>query len=401
MIPRHLQNEVKAALSRQAAALLVGPRQSGKTTLSLELARERDAVYLDLEDQDDRARLTEPRLFLDALEDRLVVLDEIHRAPELFASLRGVIDRGRRRGKGLGRFLILGSASIDLLRQSSESLAGRVESLELMPLSLLEIEDSLAARDSLWLRGGFPQSWLAASDGDSLVWRRNFIRTYLERDIPQFGPRVPATTLERLWTMLAHRQGTLLNVSTLARSLEISARSVSRYIDLFVDLMLLRRLPPLHTNVGKRLVKSPKTYVRDSGLVHSLLGIPSLEELSGHPVIGESWEGFVIETLLGQLPWPSQASFYRTASGAEVDLVLDFPNGRRWAIEIKRSLSAKMSRGFRLALSDLNPAHAFVAHAGGERYPLSETVEAIGVRELALACRDNPGLGPQYPPMAY
>ena len=389
MIPRQLQKQVETALSRQAAVLLVGPRQSGKTTLSLELARRGDAVYLDLEDQDDRSRLEEPRLFLDALEDRLVVFDEIHRAPELFASLRGVIDRGRRRGKGIGRFLILGSASFDLLRQSSESLAGRVESLELMPLSLLEIEDSLSARNALWLRGGFPQSWLAASDGDSLVWRRNFIRTYLERDIPQFGPRVPATTLERLWTMLAHRQGSLLNVSTLARALETSARSIGRYIDLFADLMLLRRLPPLHANVGKRLVKSPKTYVRDSGLVHSLLGISSLEELSGHPVIGESWEGFVIETLLGQLPWPTQASFYRTVTGAEIDLVLDFPGGERWAIEIKRSLSAKMSRGFHMALADIAPSRAFVVHAGDDRYPLSKAVEAIGVRELAIACRDS------------
>lgn len=389
MIPRQLQKQVETALSRQAAVLLVGPRQSGKTTLSLELARRGDAVYLDLEDQDDRSRLEEPRLFLDALEDRLVVFDEIHRAPELFASLRGVIDRGRRRGKGIGRFLILGSASFDLLRQSSESLAGRVESLELMPLSLLEIEDSLSARNALWLRGGFPQSWLAASDGDSLVWRRNFIRTYLERDIPQFGPRVPATTLERLWTMLAHRQGSLLNVSTLARALETSARSIGRYIDLFADLMLLRRLPPLHANVGKRLVKSPKTYVRDSGLVHSLLGISSLEELSGHPVIGESWEGFVIETLLGQLPWPTQASFYRTVTGAEIDLVLDFPGGERWAIEIKRSLSAKVSRGFHMALADIAPSRAFVVHAGDDRYPLSKAVEAIGVRELAIACRDS------------
>ena len=389
MIPRQLQKQVETALSRQAAVLLVGPRQSGKTTLSLELARRGDAVYLDLEDQDDRSRLEEPRLFLDALEDRLVVFDEIHRAPELFASLRGVIDRGRRRGKGIGRFLILGSASFDLLRQSGESLAGRVESLELMPLSLLEIEDSLSARNALWLRGGFPQSWLAASDGDSLVWRRNFIRTYLERDIPQFGPRVPATTLERLWTMLAHRQGSLLNVSTLARALETSARSIGRYIDLFADLMLLRRLPPLHANVGKRLVKSPKTYVRDSGLVHSLLGISSLEELSGHPVIGESWEGFVIETLLGQLPWPTQASFYRTVTGAEIDLVLDFPGGERWAIEIKRSLSAKMSRGFHMALADIAPSRAFVVHAGDDRYPLSKAVEAIGVRELAIACRDS------------
>ncbi|MCY4017549.1 MAG: ATP-binding protein [Gammaproteobacteria bacterium] len=389
MIPRQLQKQVETALSRQAAVLLVGPRQSGKTTLSLELARRGDAVYLDLEDQDDRSRLEEPRLFLDALEDRLVVFDEIHRAPELFASLRGVIDRGRRRGKGIGRFLILGSASIDLLRQSGESLAGRVESLELMPLSLLEIEDSLSARNALWLRGGFPQSWLAASDGDSLVWRRNFIRTYLERDIPQFGPRVPATTLERLWTMLAHRQGSLLNVSTLARALETSARSIGRYIDLFADLMLLRRLPPLHANVGKRLVKSPKTYVRDSGLVHSLLGISSLEELAGHPVIGESWEGFVIETLLGQLPWPTQASFYRTVTGAEIDLVLDFPGGQRWAIEIKRSLSAKVSRGFHMALADIAPSRAFVVHAGDDRYPLSKAVEAIGVRELAIACRDS------------
>jgi len=389
MIPRQLQKQVETALSRQAAVLLVGPRQSGKTTLSLELARRGDAVYLDLEDQDDRSRLEEPRLFLDALEDRLVVFDEIHRAPELFASLRGVIDRGRRRGKGIGRFLILGSASIDLLRQSGESLAGRVESLELMPLSLLEIEDSLSARNALWLRGGFPQSWLAASDGDSLVWRRNFIRTYLERDIPQFGPRVPATTLERLWTMLAHRQGSLLNVSTLARALETSARSIGRYIDLFADLMLLRRLPPLHANVGKRLVKSPKTYVRDSGLVHSLLGISSLEELSGHPVIGESWEGFVIETLLGQLPWPTHASFYRTVTGAEIDLVLDFPGGQRWAIEIKRSLSAKVSRGFHMALADIAPSRAFVVHAGDDRYPLSKAVEAIGVRELAIACRNS------------
>jgi len=389
MIPRQLQKQVETALSRQAAVLLVGPRQSGKTTLSLALSRQRDAVYLDLEDQDDRSRLEEPRLFLDALADRLVVLDEIHRAPELFAALRGVIDRGRRRGKGIGRFLILGSASIDLLRQSSESLAGRVESHELMPLSLLEIEDSLSARNALWLRGGFPQSWLAASDGDSLVWRRNFIRTYIELDIPQFGPRVPATTLGRLWNMLAHRQGCLLNVSTLARALETSVRSVGRYIDLFVDLMLLRRLPPLHANVGKRLVKSPKTYVRDSGLVHSLLGISSLEALSGHPVIGESWEGFVIETLLGQLPWPTQASFYRTVTGAEIDLVLDFPGGERWAIEIKRSLAAKMSRGFHLALADLQPSRAFVVHAGDDRYPLSKAVEAIGVRELAIACRDS------------
>jgi len=341
MIPRILKSDVESALTRQAAALLLGPRQSGKTTLALEIARERGGVYLDLEDRDDRAKLAEPRLFLDALEDRLVVLDEIHRMPELFASLRGIIDCGRRRGKGAGRFLILGSASIALLKQASESLAGRIEQLELMPFSLLEVGDGRSSRESLWLRGGFPQSWLARSDADSLAWRRSFVRAYLERDVPQFGPRIPAAALERLWSMLAHRQGSLLNASYLANAMEISARSINRYIDLLVDLMLARRLPPLHANVGKRLVKSPKTYVRDSGLLHSLLGISSLEALSGHPVVGASWEGFAIETLLGRLAWPAAAT-------------------------------------------DLKPNRAFVVHAGSERYPLSDSVQAIGLRELAL-----------------
>jgi len=384
MIGRNLKADVESALARQAAALLLGPRQSGKTTLALEIARERDGVYLDLEDRDDRAKLAEPRLFLDALEDRLVVLDEIHRAPELFASLRGIIDRGRRRGKGVGRFLILGSASIALLKQASESLAGRIEQLELLPFSLLEVGGDRASRESLWLRGGFPQSWLADSDADSLLWRRSFVRAYLERDVPQFGPRVPAAALERLWSMLAHRQGSLLNASYLANAMEISARSINRYIDLFVDLMLARRLPPLHANIGKRLVKSPKIYVRDSGLVHSLLGISSFEALSGHPVMGASWEGFAVETLLGQLAWPAMAAFYRTAVGAEVDLVIDFPSGDRWAIEIKRSLAARMSRGFHVSLLDLKPNRAFVVHAGSQRYPLSDSVQAIGLQELAL-----------------
>ena len=384
MIPRLLKKDVEAALARQSAVMLLGPRQSGKTTLALEIARERDGVYLDLEDRDDRARLAEPRLFLDALEDKLVVLDEIHRTPELFASLRGIIDRGRRRGKGVGRFLILGSASITLLKQASESLAGRVEQLELMPFSVLEVGNDQSSRESLWLRGGFPQSWLAGSDSDSLVWRRNFVRAYLERDVPQFGPRVPAATLERLWSMLAHRQGSLLNSSDLARAMEVSTRSVNRYIDLFVDLMLMRRLPPLHSNVGKRLVKSPKTYVRDSGLVHSLLGISSLQALAGHPVVGASWEGFAIETLLGQVAWPATASFYRTAAGAEVDLVIDFSAGERWAIKIKRSRTARMSRGFHTALADIKPSRSFVVHAGAERYPLPGNVEAVGLQELAL-----------------
>ncbi len=380
---RGAKEQVLEALARQAAVALIGPHQVGKTTLALEIARTRDAVYLDLENGDDRGRLIEPNLFLESLEDRLVILDEIHRAPELFQTLRGVIDRGRRKGKGVGRFLMLGSVSIDLLRQSGESLAGRISYIHLGPFSVLEVEDRRADRERLWLRGGFPDSYLAASDRASLAWRRDFIRTYLERDIAAFGLRLPAAALERLWTMLAHNQGAILNASSLAHSLEASAQSVTRYIDLLADLLLVRRLTPLRANVGKRLVKSPKVYVRDSGLVHALLSIPSSVELAGHPVVGRSWEGWVIETLLSVLPWPSSASFYRTSAGAEVDLVIEHAGGETWAIEIKRSLSARVSRGFHIAREDLNPDRAFVAYAGDERYPVAEDVEAVGVRELA------------------
>ena len=387
MIPRIITSDVERALNRQAAVALIGPRQVGKTTLALEIARSRNALYLDLEDRDDRNRLTEPALFLDYLEDRLVILDEIHRMPELFQTLRGVIDRGRRRGKGKGRFLILGSASIDLLRQSGETLAGRIAYIDMAPLSALEVDDSRAPREQLWLRGGFPDSYLAESDEDSLALRRDFIRTYLERDVAVFGPRVPATTLERLWTMLAHCQGTMLNASMLARALEVSAQSVTRYIDLLADLLLLRRLPPFRANVGKRLVKSPKVYVRDSGLVHALLGVMSLEQLAGHPVVGESWEGYVIETLVSVLPPRATPYFYRTSVGAEIDLVIEHNDGTRWAIEIKRSLSASVGRGFHVACTDLKPARAFVVHAGDDRYPMSQTLEAISIRGLAADLR--------------
>ena len=390
MIPRLIEINVQKALSRQAAVALIGPRQSGKTTLALTIAEQREALYLDLEDANDRSRLSDPALFLDSLADRLVILDEIHRVPELFQPLRGIIDRGRRMGRGYGRFLILGSASIDLLRQSGESLAGRVSYLELTPFSALEVEDERAVRERLWLRGGFPDSYLAQDDEMSLAWRKDFIRTYLERDVAAFGPRIPAVTLERLWTMLAHRQGTLLNAATLAKSLEVSAQSVTRYIDLLADLLLVRRLPPLHANLGKRLVKSPKVYVRDSGLVHALLGIPSLTALAGHPVVGNSWEGFVIETLLAVLPWRASAHFYRTSAGAEIDLVIEHGSGERWAVEVKRSLSAKVSRGFHSACSDIGATRCFVVHAGEDRFPISETAEGIGVRELAstLAAMD-------------
>ncbi len=384
MIRRRITQSVRAALARQAAVALIGPRQVGKTTLAHEIAASTNALYLDLESRADRDKLAEPALFLKEHEDRLVILDEIHRVPELFQELRGLIDSGRRRGLRTGRFLILGSASIDLLRQSGESLAGRIEYVEMTPLDILEATSDASAITSLWVRGGFPDSFLAASDADSLAFRQNFIRTYLERDVPQFGRRIPAETLERLWTMLAHSQGTLLNASKLASGLSVSAPTVVTYIDLLVDLLLVRRLPPYHANTGKRLVKSPKVYVRDSGLVHALLGIGDYNTLAGHPVVGPSWEGFVIENLLAAAPDRTTASFYRTAAGAEIDLVLDLPGAHGlWAIEIKRSLTAGPGKGFHNAREDLRPKHSFIVYAGDDRYPVTKDITAIGIKEMA------------------
>lgn len=392
MIERRIKRHVTEALDRQAAVALIGPRQVGKTTLAQDIAEERGALYLDLEDTGDREKLSNPALFLRQYEDRLVVLDEIHRVPELFQTLRGVIDQGRRKGKRTGRFLILGSASIDLLRQSGESLAGRIEYVDMRPLDVTEAGGGEGVLDRLWIRGGFPDSFLAKRDRDSLKLRKSFIRTYLERDVPQFGPRIPAETLERLWTMLAHDQGALLNASRLAAGLSLTAPTVTKYIDLLVGLLLVRRLQPLHANIGKRLVKSPKVYVRDSGLLHALLGIEDYNELAGHPVIGASWEGFVIENLLSIVPDRTRASFYRTSAGAEIDLVLDMP-GRagRWAIEVKRALSAKPGKGFYQACEDIQPARSFVVYAGKERYPVSEDVQGIGVLEMAETLLDIAG----------
>jgi len=273
MIQRRVKQRVREALDRQAAVALIGPRQVGKTTLACELCEEQGALYLDLEDRDDRGKLSAPRLFLDQYEDRLVVLDEVHRTPELFQTLRGIIDRGRRKGKRTGRFLILGSASIDLLKQSGETLAGRIEYVDMHPLDIMEVGMLDNAMNQLWIRGGFPDSYLARSDEYSFNLRKNFIRTYLERDVFQFGLRIPATTLESLWMMLSHGQGSLLNASNLASSLSLSAPTVAKYIDLLVELLLVRKLRPYHTNVGKRLVKSLKVDVRASGILHALLGI--------------------------------------------------------------------------------------------------------------------------------
>lgn len=374
-------SKLKDALGRQAAVALLGPRQVGKTTLAYQIAEASDAIYLDLENPEDRQKLERADAYFREHEAKLIVLDEIHRAPELFARLRGVIDRQRRQGSKFGRFLILGSASIDLLKQSSESLAGRLAYVELGPLNILETGGATDVQQVLWLRGGFPDSFLARHDSDSYAWRQDFIRTYLERDVPMFGPRVPAETLRRLWTMMAHGQGTQFNASELARSLSISATTVSRYIDLLVDLLLVRRLPPYFVNVGKRLVKSPKLYVRDSGIQHALLGITTMDDLLGHPVVGASWEGFVIENIISVLPLLAQPFYYRTAAGAEIDLLLEFPGGERWAIEIK-SASTKPLRGFHEARDDLKPTRSFVVHAGSDRFEVSDGIEAISLHEI-------------------
>lgn len=276
---------------------------------------------------------------------------------------------------------------MDLLRQSAESLAGRIAHLELGPLDPWEVADDPSTRERLWLRGGFPDSFLAPDDTASLAWRGDFLRTYLERDIPQLGPRIPAETLRRFWTMLAHGQGALLNAARLAAALGASGQTVTRYIDLLCDLLLVRRLPALHRNVGKRLVRAPKVYVRDSGLTHGLLGLVDLEAVLGHPVAGASWEGFVIESLLAVAPARTAAAFYRTAAGAEVDLVLTLPDGRRWAIEIKRSLAPRLDRGFHEACRDLAPERAFVVYPGTARYPLERGAEAVGLVELGRGLR--------------
>ncbi len=363
--------------------VLLGPRQSGKTTLALELAGRIGALYLDLESEQDRAKLAEPELYLADHLDRLVVLDEIHRAPGLFPVLRGLIDRARRSRRRAGLYLLLGSASLDLMRQSGETLAGRVSYLELQPFDVLEVGATAADRDRLWLRGGFPESFLASSHRRSLSWRQDFIRSYLERDIPQLGPRIAADRLRRIWTMLAHHQGGVLNVAQLARNLGVDAKTAGGYIDLLVDLLLVRRLPPWHANVGKRLVKSPKVYIRDSGLVHALLGIADKDTLVSHPVLGASWEGFVVEQALAAAPEGTTGHFYRTSAGAEIDLLLNLRGGELWAIEIKRTLSPRPEKGFYHACADLSPARRFIVYPGDERYPLNAEVEAMPLAALA------------------
>ena len=381
MIKRSLFPKLIDAVKNNPAVALLGPRQVGKTTLALEAGRSFKAHYLDLESEQDRAKLSQPELYLADHQDKLVILDEVHRAPGLFPVLRGLIDRARRDGRRTTQYLLLGSASLDLLKQSGESLAGRIAYLELAPFNVLETPD--LPSDDLWVRGGFPESLLAPDASRSQRWRQDFIRTYLERDIPQFGLRIAAETLRRFWVMLAHHQGGLLNTAQFARNLGVDAKTAASYLDLLADLLIVRRLPAWHANVGKRLVKSPKVYVRDSGLVHALLNVTDKEALLAHPIVGQSWECFVIENLLVSAGDRSQGYFYRTGGGAEIDLLLAWPGGKLWAIEIKRSLSPTLERGFHAACADLAPARKFVVYPGRERYRLAPGIEVLSLEELA------------------
>lgn len=380
MIERATQATVAQRLRTNPAVVLLGPRQVGKTTLAHAVAREyAGAIMLDMEREADRAVLARPDLFLPQHRERLVVIDEVQLVPQLFSALRPEIDAERR----AGRFLLLGSASGALLRQSAESLAGRVAYVELAPLLAREVAYDLASLQTLWLRGGYPLSWLAADEAASFQWRQDFIQTFLLRDMAELGVRVPAETLRRFWTMLAHLQGQLFNASQLGQSLGGASHSTAtRHLDTLVDAMVVRRLPPFLANVGKRLVKSPKVYVRDSGFLHALLRLPGVHELQGHPIAGASWEGFVVEQVADSLPTMAQMGFYRTAAGAEIDLVID-AGGRRVGVEIKFASAPKPARGFWQAMEDLALDEALVAAPVPRGYPLADRVRVVPAQQVA------------------
>ena len=390
VIDRAIAPFLRSRLAAMPAVALLGPRQVGKTTLARRIGEsgQRPWEYLDLESPSDRRRLDDPEAYLRSKHDQLVVLDEIHRMPELLVCLRGLIDERRRSGERTGHFLLLGSASLDLV-QSSETLAGRVADVNLDGIGADEAASAGFGTEGAWVRGGFPDSLLTTSDRDSYRWRLDLIKSYLERDITLFAPGIPAETLRRLWTMLAHHTGGLLNSQQLAAGLSVSNPTVTRYLDLLVDLQLVRRLPPWTPNVGKRLVRSPRVYVRDSGIVHALLGLDSLDSVLGHPVAGMSWESYVIETLCGAVSPETAPYFYRTSNGAEIDLVLVSGGRPHTAVEIKRSPAQAVSRGFHTACDEMNISNRYVVSTTKDRFPVKNGVEAIGVVELARQLRSD------------
>ena len=375
MIPRDsLLKALNEALTRSPIVLLLGPRQSGKTTLARTLLDEDSVNYFDLEDPGRRAPVEEPLTALGPLEG-LVVIDEVQRRPDLFPVLRVLVDRSNTKV----RFLILGSASGDLLRQTSESLAGRIEQVTLGGFSLTELGGD--TQEDLWLRGGFPRSYLAASGEDSLAWRKNFTRTLLERDLPQWGVRVPSAALLRFWTMLAHYHAQTWNAAELARALGVSESTMRRHLDLLTDAFMIRQLQPFHANLRKRQVKSPKVYVRDSGILHQLLGMRSMKDLLSHPKVGASWEGFVIEQILSIEPH-DEAYFWGTHQGAEMDLILQ-RGAERLGVECKRTDAPRMTKSIRIAIEDLALGRVVVLYPGTKRFSIAERVEAVPLRAIA------------------
>ncbi len=392
MLNRRVNAQLAALLRANPVVALLGPRQVGKTTLARMVgdAMTRTSLYLDLERPSDRAKLADPELLLGRQGRKLTILDEVQRMPELFPVLRSLVDDRVRAGEKAGHFLVLGSASRDLLQQSSESLAGRIAYLQLAPFTLDEVDRPRRRTDleRLWLRGGFPGSYLAHDDATSLSWREQFVQTYLTRDLPQLGLHLPSAQLGRLWAMLAHGQGDQLNAARLAAGLGVSGNTIRRYLDVLTDLFMVRQLLPWSGNSRKRLVKTPKVYVRDSGLVHQLAGIVDLDMLLGHPLCGPSWEGFVIENLLAQMPSTWRASYYRTSAQAEIDLVLEGPRKQVLAIEIKRSLSPTLSKGYHFGFADIGATRGVVVTPEGDRFAMAKNIEAVPLRSFLVDLAD-------------
>lgn len=382
MLTRSITDRLQRSIEQYPAVALLGARQVGKTTLARVIAKQQSSIYLDLEAPEDLLKLSDPGSYLCDHDDKLVILDEIQRAPELFGVLRGIIDKNRRKGRPAGQFLLLGSASMDLLRQSSESLAGRISYIEMSGLNVLEAGETRNDLLQLWFKGGFPDAYLAGNEDLAMDWLENLIRTYLERDVPQMGFRVPANRLRRLWTMLAHNQGETANYSKLGGNLEIDGKTVNHYIDILVDLLLVRRLEPWHHNVKKRLVKSPRFYIRDSGILHRLLGIDDYESLLSNPVLGKSWEGFVVENILSVLPRRAQTWYYRTAAGAEIDLVIKFSATDIWAVEIKHGTAPKLGKHFGNTCEDVGATQKIVVYGGDDEFPVGDGVTVISLRRL-------------------
>ncbi len=394
MIRRERFQSLVRALESMPVVALIGSRQVGKTTLALEVAREIDkpVTHIDLESDADFNKLTDAEAYLGRFDGQLLIIDEVQRKPDLFRLLRVIVDERRRKGERSCHFLLLGSASRDLLQRSSESLAGRIRYMELTPFTVTELKENEQAGfdlELLWLRGGFPDSYLAESDQASWDWRRDFFTTYVERDIPSMGVGVSVPQLKRFWKMLAHYHGNQINLSEFGRSLESSHTTIRNYLDTLTDFYMVRQLSPWSGNIKKRLVKTPKIYIRDSGILHSLLLLPKFDALLSHPIIGASWEGFVVENIINQLDERCECCYYRTATGAEIDLVIHTPDNEIWAVEIKRNLAPKLTRGFHEACKDIKATHKWLVSAKTDRYPLTGGVEVIGLSEFLKLLKDK------------